>query len=81
MSGIKRLLGSSKFWTALASVAGVILIQALGMDEKTANAISMAIVTLGGLYIIATGVEDIGKPSPPAPAPPVAPEDATVDEE
>ncbi|HUU55458.1 MAG TPA: hypothetical protein VMY87_11120 [Armatimonadota bacterium] len=84
MSGILRLLHSSKFWTAIGAVAGVVLTEALGMDEKSAGAIVTALITLAGIYILGTAGEDIAAKlkgaTPTAPVRTVAPEDETVDE-
>ena len=82
MSGLLSMLKSRKFWTAIAGVVAVILVNLVGLDETTAKAISTAIVTLGGLYIVATGIE--GQKKTPAggttPQPTVTPEDETVDQ-
>jgi len=76
MSGLLSMLKSRKFWTAIAGVVAVILVNLVGLDETTAKAISTAIVTLGGLYIVATGIEDSRKTAPSRQV--GTPEDETV---
>ncbi len=57
MNVLKGLLSSRKFWTALVGVLAVVLVQC-GVSEEKANTISVAIMTLAGLYIGGTAVED-----------------------
>jgi len=57
MNVLKGLLSSRKFWTALVGVLAVVLVQC-GMSEEKASTISVAIMTLVGLYIGGTAVED-----------------------
>ena len=54
---LKGLLSSRKFWAALVGVLAVVLVQC-GVSEEKANTISVAIMTLAGLYIGGTAVED-----------------------
>jgi hypothetical protein len=54
---LKGLLSSRKFWAALVGVLAIVLVQC-GVSEEKANTISVAIMTLVGLYIGGTAVED-----------------------
>jgi len=57
MNVLKGLLSSRKFWAALVGLLAIVLVQC-GVSEEKANTISVAIMTLAGLYIGGTAVED-----------------------
>ncbi len=56
-----RLLQSSKFWAAIIGIVGVVLVQLLNVPEDMALKIQAAIVTLVGLFIGGTALEDVAK--------------------
>lgn len=58
---MNRLLKSSKFWAAVLGLAVVILVEALGVNEEAAGQIQAAVLTLIGLFIGATAIEDAAK--------------------
>lgn len=58
MNGLKSLLQSRKFWTALAALAGVVLSEAVGWDEGSAGDLADALVVLAAVLIGAIAVED-----------------------
>ena len=58
MNGLKSLLRSRKFWTALAALAGVVLTEALGWDEASASSLADALVVVATVLIGAIAVED-----------------------
>lgn len=58
MNGLKSLLQSRKFWTALAALAGVVLSEAVGWDEASAGDLADALVVLATVLIGAIALED-----------------------
>jgi hypothetical protein len=46
------LLKSTRFWTAIAGVAAIVLVQAAGMSEEQAQEITNAILVLVPVFII-----------------------------
>ncbi len=60
LKGIRAIFGR-KGKAALGAVLGIILVQTLNLDQASAETITNAILTLAGLYIGGTAVEDYGK--------------------
>jgi len=58
VTGLKSLLHSRKFWTALAALAGVVLTEAAGWDEASARSLADALVVIATVLIGAIAVED-----------------------
>lgn len=58
---IAQLFTSKKFVALLAGLLAMILVRKLGLDEATANQVSMQVVALVGVFIGAQGVADMGK--------------------
>ena len=62
--GIRRILSSSKGIVALGALLLVVLTQALGLPQPMASTIVTSALTLAGLYIVGTAVEDHGAKRP-----------------
>lgn len=60
MNVLSRILASRKFWLALATIVGVIIVQ-VGADPANADRLTSAIVTIGGVIIAAIALEDTGE--------------------
>ena len=64
MKGIRRILSSSKGIVALGALLLVVLTQTLGLAEPMASTIVTSTLTLAGLYIVGTAVDDHGSKRP-----------------
>lgn len=60
LKGIMAIFGR-KGKAALGAILGIVLVQTLNLDQATAETVTNAILTLVGLYIGGTAVEDYGK--------------------
>ena len=58
MKGLKRLFASSKGWAMMVALTNLTLINLVGMDPDVARTLSIAVITLSGLYIVGTAYED-----------------------
>jgi len=58
---MERLLKSSKFWAAVVGLVVVILTEIAGVSEETAKQIQVAVLTLIGIFIGGTAIEDAAK--------------------
>ncbi len=64
MGGIKRILSSSKGIAALGALLLVVLTQVVGLPESMASTMATSVLTLAGLYIVGTAVDDHGSKRP-----------------
>lgn len=64
MKGIRRILSSSKGVVALGALLLVVVTRAIGLEEPLASTIVTSTLTLAGLYIVGTAVEDHGAKRP-----------------
>jgi len=59
VSGVSRLLKSSKFWAAVLALLVIIAVQGFNVPEETAEKISKGAMVLVGLFIGGTTLEDV----------------------
>ena len=58
MSGLKKLLDSKRFWTALVTLAICVAVKIFNVPEETAQSIADTAVKLGGFLIGGISLSD-----------------------
>lgn len=58
MSGLKKLLDSKRFWTALVTLAVCIAVKVFAVPEETAQSIADTAIKLGGFLIGGISLSD-----------------------
>tara|TARA_Y100000310_G_scaffold344157_1_gene455422 strand:+ start:774 stop:983 length:210 start_codon:yes stop_codon:yes gene_type:complete len=58
MSGLKKLLDSKRFWTALVTLAICVAVKIFNVPEETAKTIADTAIKLGGFLIGGISLSD-----------------------
>jgi hypothetical protein len=59
MSGLKKLLGSKRFWTAIIATLVIVVVEVFGVPEAIAEKVGKAVLTLATMLIGGISASDI----------------------
>jgi hypothetical protein len=60
MSGLKKVFGSARVWTAIGTVVSAVVVS-YGLKPEVADHISTLITVVGGIVVAALTARDAGK--------------------
>ena len=58
MSGLKKLLGSKRAWTAIVTLAICVAVRVFGVSEETAQSVADTAIKLGSFLIGGISISD-----------------------